>query len=114
MKKLLKVALIIGGIAAVAKLVGAKKSEWTGLTEPQVREKLEARLPGRMPNEKRAAVADKVVSKMRERGVIREEGDTAAAPAEIDSDAADSADSTESDASDTTVGDDSEDNAEST
>jgi hypothetical protein len=72
-KRLLKLALIVGGITVVAKVVTAKKAEWQGLTEPQVREKLDSRLPGRMPDEKRAAVADKVVSKMRERGVLAEE-----------------------------------------
>ena len=76
MKKLLKLALLIGGIAAVAKLVGAKKAEWEGLTESEVRAKLDSRLPDRMPPEKQAAVADKVVGKMRERGVLREEAET--------------------------------------
>ena len=80
MKKLLKLALIIGGIAAVAKLVAAKKGEWSSLTESQVREKLSTRLPDRIPPEKQAAVADKVVAKMRARGMLREE--TAAAEAE--------------------------------
>jgi hypothetical protein len=75
-KKLLKLALIVGGIAAVAKLVGAKKAEWAGLTESEVRAKLDARLPDRMPPEKQAAVADKVVGTMRSRGVLREEATT--------------------------------------
>jgi hypothetical protein len=74
-KKLLKLALLVGGIAAVAKLVGAKKAEWAGLTESEVRAKLDARLPDRMPPEKQAAVADKVVDKMREKGVLRVEAD---------------------------------------
>ncbi len=73
MKKLVRFALIVGGIAFAAKLVAAKKSEWRGLTEPEVRDKLDSRLPDRVSDEKRAAVADKVVSKMRERGVLREE-----------------------------------------
>jgi hypothetical protein len=100
-KKLLKLTLIVGGIAAVAKLVTARKAEWQGLTESQVREKLDSRLPGRMPDEKRAAVADKVVSKMRERGVLREQNEaTEPAPAEEGGTATDS-------------GDDAEDNTES-
>ena len=73
MKKLLKLALLIGGIAAVAKLVSAKKAAWEGLTESEVRAKLDARLPDRMPAKAQAAVADKVVTKMRQRGVLREE-----------------------------------------
>ena len=73
MKKLLKLALLIGGIAAVSKLVGAKKAEWAGLTESEVRAKLDSKLPDRMPPEKQARVADKVVTKMRDRGVLRED-----------------------------------------
>ena len=76
MKKLAKLAMLVGGIAFAAKLVAAKKSEWPGLTESEVREKLDSRLPDRVSDEKRAAVADKVVSKMRERGVLREEEET--------------------------------------
>ncbi len=73
MKKLIKLALIVGVVAFAAKLVAAKKSEWHGLTESEVRDKLDSRLPGKVPDAKRAVIADKVVSKMRERGVLREE-----------------------------------------
>ena len=95
MKKLLKFALIVGGIAAVAKVVAAKKGEWHGLTEAQVRDKLSNRLPDRMPAEKQAAVADKVVAKMRERGVLTE--DETAEPETAEPEAAD----TEAEAEDT-------------
>ncbi len=49
--------------------------EWPteGLTESEVRDKLNSRLPDRVPDEKRAAVADAVVSKMRAKGVLRVE-----------------------------------------
>ena len=73
MKKLLKLALIVGGIAAVAKLAGAKKAEWQGLTETEVRAKLDSKLPNRMSAEKQEIVADKVVAKMRSRGALAEE-----------------------------------------
>lgn len=73
MKKLLKLGLLVGGIAVVAKLVGAKKAEWEGLTEAEVRAKLDARLPDRMPPEKQAQVADRIVEKLRYRGVLRQE-----------------------------------------
>jgi len=87
------VALLVGGLAAVAKIATAKKAEWQGLTEPEVREKLDTRLPDQMPDEKRAAVADKVVSKMRQRGMLSEPSETTApAPAEQGDTAADSTD----------------------
>ena len=96
-KKLLKVALIVGGIAAVAKLATARKAEWQGLTEPQVREKLDSKLPTRIPDEKRAEVADKVVAKMRERGVLAED-DEAETPEAAVPEAETDADSTPDDA----------------
>jgi len=73
MKKLIKLALVVGAITVAARLVGAKKTEWEGLTESQVRDKLDSRIPDRVPDEKRAAVADKVVAKMRSRGKLAED-----------------------------------------
>lgn len=81
MKKLLKLAFLIGGIAAVAKLMEAKKAEWAGLSETDVRAKLDAKLPEQVPAEKRAEIADKVVGKMREKGVLGEDAPVAEASA---------------------------------
>jgi len=77
-KKFVKLALIVGGIAFAAKFVAAKKSEWRGLTESEVREKLDPWLADRVSDEKRATIVDIVVSKMRERGVLREEEEPSA------------------------------------
>ena len=77
MKKLIKLALLVGGVAVAAKLVGAKKAEWEGLAEPEVRAKLDAHLPDKVPADKKAAIADKVVDKMREKGALREDEPTA-------------------------------------
>lgn len=76
---LVKLALLVGSVAVAAKLVGAKKDQWSGLSEREVREKLESRLPDRVPEEKRTAVADKVVTTMRSRGLLTEAVDKAAA-----------------------------------
>ena len=73
MKKIVKFVLIVGGIAFVAKLVSGKKSEWRGLTESEVRDKLESRLPKWVPGEKRAEIADEVVAGMRGRGALRDD-----------------------------------------
>ncbi len=73
MKKLVKLGLIVGAIVVLAKIVGAKKAKWQGLTESEVRDKLETRLPKWVPGEKRAKIADEVVSGMREKGALREE-----------------------------------------
>ncbi len=73
MKKLVKLGLIVGVIVVLAKIVTAKKAKWGDLTESEIRHKLETRLPKRMSGEKRAAVVDKLVSKMREKGALLEE-----------------------------------------
>ncbi len=73
MKKLVKLALIIGAMAVLAKVVGAKMAKWRGLTESEVRDKLESRLPKWVPGEKRAEITDEVVSGMREKGALRDE-----------------------------------------
>lgn len=79
MKMILRLAILAGAAAAVAKVIGAKKSSWEGLTEPEVRSKVTSRLPDRMPDDKREAVTDKIVSKMKDQGMIREAADEAAA-----------------------------------
>lgn len=67
---------LILAIAAVVIVLGVKRakssreSEWHGLTESEVRSKLDAKLPGRIPDDKRSAISDKVVAKMHDRGVI--------------------------------------------
>ncbi len=116
MKKLVKLALIVGGIAIAAKLVAAKKAAWQGLTESEVRDKLESRLPRRVPDEKRAAVADKIVSKMRERGALRDEEEPSV-PTPTDSgregEEPDSDEAETDENSDAEAGEDTDDNTES-
>ncbi len=78
MKKLIKLAVIVGAIAFAAKVAAAKKAGWRSLSEAEVRDRLDSRMPDRVPDHKRAAVADAVVSRMRERGVLREEQEPSA------------------------------------
>lgn len=84
---LVRVALLLGGAALVAKMIGAKKNQWTGLSESEVRHKVETRLPDRVTEEKRSAVADKVVAKMKSRGLLGEDVDDtdAEVPEELES-----------------------------
>lgn len=70
MKKLIIAALAVGLIAAVAKKQSARRDEWHGMTEEQARERLSERLPNKMPDDKKAMVTDKIVTKMRDKGVI--------------------------------------------
>ena len=85
MKKLVKLVLIVGAIAVVAKLVAAKMAKWQGLTESEVRDKLESRLPKWVPGEKRAEIADEVVSGMRERGALGDDEEDPSGDAPTDS-----------------------------
>ena len=73
MKRLLKLAVIVGGIAVASKMAAAKKSEWQGLTEAQARQKIDSRLPGEMPADKREMVIKKVVSRMQDKGSLSDE-----------------------------------------
>lgn len=83
MKKLVKLALIIGAIAVLAKVVAAKMANWQGLTESEVRDKLESRLPKWVPGEKRAEIANEVVAGMRQRGALHEDEEpTVSAPSD--------------------------------
>ena len=73
MKKLFKLALVGAIVTAVVKTVAAKKAEWQGLTESQVREKLTGKLGDKMPGEKVDEIGTKIVDAMRQRGVLSEE-----------------------------------------
>ena len=73
-KRLILLVLLIGVVAACAKRSKSyRASEWHGLTESEARSKLDSKLPGKIPAEKRSAISDKVVAKMRDRGVISDE-----------------------------------------
>lgn len=71
--------------AVAKKAASRRESEWHGLTETEARSKLEAKLPGKIPEEKRSQITDKVVAKMLERGIIVEGPDVAGVPVEGDS-----------------------------
>ena len=73
-KRLILLVLLVVMIAACAKKAKShRESEWHGLTESEARSKLDAKLPGKIPAEKRSAISDKVVATMRDRGVISED-----------------------------------------
>jgi hypothetical protein len=59
----------------IAKARSRRESEWRGLSENEARAKIGDRLPARIPEDKRDMITDKVVTKMRDRGVLREEAE---------------------------------------
>lgn len=73
MKKLILLIVVVAIIAALASLARAQKAKWYGLTEAEVREKLNAKFGNRLPEAKKDHVQDAIVNKMRARGALREE-----------------------------------------
>ena len=76
-RRLILVAVAVLIVVCIKKAGSHRKAEWRGLTESEIRSKLDAKLPGRIPDDKRSAISDKVVAKMRDRGVIDEDPDVA-------------------------------------
>lgn len=76
-KRLTLMTLLIAGVAALAacgkKASAKRRHEWHGLTESEARAKLDDKLPGKIPADKREAITEKVVAKMRDRGAITDD-----------------------------------------
>ncbi len=99
MKKIVKLALIIGAIAVLAKVAAAKMANWQDLTESEVRDKLESRLPRWVPGEKRAEIADEVVVGMRQRVALRDDEEPSVGAPTDDSGGGEEPDSDDAEAS---------------
>ena len=65
MGKLIRLGIAAGAVAFVVRLIASQKREWQGLTETELRERLQTRIPDRVPEEKRAEIIDTVVAKLR-------------------------------------------------
>ena len=66
--------LLLAGLVSVAvNAVLAKKREYFGLTETEARAKFEEKLAGRVGEERAAEIADEVIPKLKERGLIVED-----------------------------------------
>jgi hypothetical protein len=74
MKKLFKFGLFAALVTGVVKLVSTQKAQWKGLTESEVRTKLDAKVP----SDKVDQMADKIVEGMSQKGFLGEE-----APSEV-------------------------------
>ncbi|HSO50552.1 MAG TPA: hypothetical protein VLS86_08390 [Acidimicrobiia bacterium] len=68
---LFKFLLFIGALAAVTKVVASKKKEYYGLTESEARAKFEAKLGPRIGEEKASEIADQVIPRLKDSGVIK-------------------------------------------
>ena len=70
---ILRLLVFVGLAAAATKVVGAKKAEMQGLTESEARAKFEQKLAARIGDEAASDIADKVISKLKARGVVKDD-----------------------------------------
>ncbi|GJM37763.1 MAG: hypothetical protein DHS20C19_11300 [Acidimicrobiales bacterium] len=73
MKKLLLLAGVLGLLALIIKKRSTDRTDWQDLTATEARDKLNDRFPDRMPADTRDMVTDKIVTKMREKGVLADD-----------------------------------------
>ena len=69
-RTLIKFAILAGMVSMAVRFVSAKKQEYMGLTESEARQKFEEKLGSKIGEEKAAEVADQVIPKLKEKGVI--------------------------------------------
>jgi hypothetical protein len=62
--------VVIGAVGVLISYVNGKKLEYVGLTESEARKKFEEKLAPRVGEVRAAEVADAVIPKLKERGVI--------------------------------------------
>lgn len=74
---LFKFALFIGAMAAISKFMAERKKDFFGLTESEARAKFEAKLGPRIGEDKASAVADQVIPRLKEKGVIKSDAEGA-------------------------------------
>ena len=68
---LFKFALFVGLITLIGKVVAAKKEQFVGLTESEVRAKFEAKLGERLGTDAATEIANKVIPKLKAKGIIK-------------------------------------------
>ena len=73
MKKLFKLAVLAAIGFGLYKAVAKQRAQWEGLTESEVRSRLDSKLAGKVPPEKAQMIGDTVVGQMRARGVLADE-----------------------------------------
>ena len=67
---LIKALVFVGALAAISKVVAEKKKDFYGLTESEARAKFESKLGPRIGEDKAHEIADQVIPKLKEKGVI--------------------------------------------
>ncbi len=68
---LFKLAFYAGLIYLVSRFIAEKKDEYAGLTESEAREKFMEKMGPRIGEDNASEVADQVIPKLRERGLLK-------------------------------------------
>ena len=68
---LFKFLIFVGIMALIGRLLSKQKDEFYGITESEARLKFESKLGPRIGDDKAAEVADQVIPKLKEKGVIK-------------------------------------------
>ena len=99
---MLRFLMFVGILYAAGRLLAQQKQKWYGISESEARAKLEGKLSPRMGEDQAAQVADQVISKLKEKGVIKadEPADIVDAAEAVADDAAEAAGDTADDNAD--------------
>ncbi len=66
-----KFALVVGALTALGRFLATKKREYYGLTESEARAKFESQMGPRIGEDKASEVADQLIPRLKETGVLR-------------------------------------------
>ena len=67
---MLKFLLFVGILYVAGKMLAEKKNEYYGISESEARVKIETKLGPKMGDDKAAELADQIIPKLKEKGVI--------------------------------------------
>jgi hypothetical protein len=70
-RSLLKFVALAGIVLSAGRFVARKKEEYAGLTESQARDKVMETMAPKVGDDTAGEIADKVIPKMRDRGLIK-------------------------------------------
>jgi hypothetical protein len=73
-RTLIKVLLVVGIISAIGKFLSDRRKDFYGLTEAEARAKFESKLGPIIGEERAAEVADQVIPRLKESGVLEPDG----------------------------------------
>ncbi len=72
-RTLLKVLLVVGVVAAITKFMSDRRKDFYGLTESEARAKFESKLGPIIGDDRASDVADQVIPRLKETGVLVED-----------------------------------------